>query len=450
MKKAYLRPFDLAHAAVDLSHGGGGRAMQQLIGELFAKAFDNEWLRRGDDGAVLPAPGPGERLVVATDAHVVSPLFFPGGDIGCLSVHGTINDVAMMGARPLYLAASFILEEGFPLADLARLIASMGAAAREAGVPVVTGDTKVVEKGKADGVFISTTGVGALPAGRALSGANARPGDAVLVSGAMGDHGLTVMGSREGLSFLTDVASDSAPLNHMIEDIITAVGEVHVLRDPTRGGLATTLNEIAGQSGVVCSIEEASIPIHDAVRSGCDVLGLDPLYLANEGKMLCFVPEAKAQAALDVLDYQWSVAVPFWQEIDALATMGVSRILRLVLPKVAALAIVMPLLVIWCAFAGIAGGMVAANLEMGLDYGFFLQALPRAVPVANLWIGIGKGFFFGLLIALIACHFGLKVRPNTESLSARTTSAVVTAITVVILVDALFAILTRNVGMPGV
>ena len=301
MKKTYVRPLDLASGAVDLSHGGGGRAMLQLIGEVFARAFDNEWLRRGDDGAVLPAPAAGERLVIATDAHVVSPLFFPGGDIGCLSVHGTINDVAMMGARPLYLAASFILEEGFPLADLARLVASMGAAAREAGVPVVTGDTKVVEKGKADGVFISTTGVGALPAGRALSGANARPGDAVLVSGAMGDHGLTVMGSREGLSFLTDVASDSAPLNHMIEDIINTVGEVHVLRDPTRGGLATTLNEIAEQSQVSIVLDETSVPVHEAVRNGCSFLGMDPLYLANEGKCICIVPEAHAEAALEAM-----------------------------------------------------------------------------------------------------------------------------------------------------
>ncbi len=299
MKKAYLRPLDLAHAAVDLSHGGGGRAMQQLIGELFAKAFDNEWLRRGDDGAVLPAPVAGERLVVATDAHVVSPLFFPGGDIGCLAVHGTVNDVAMMGARPLYLAASFILEEGFPLADLARIVASMAAAARSAGVPVVTGDTKVVEKGKGDGIFITTTGVGALPAGRELSGANARPGDAVIVSGTLGDHGMAIMARREGLAFESEIRSDTAALHGLVEAALAAAPGLRVLRDPTRGGLAATLNEIARQSGVGIVLDEKVLPVDPQVAAACEFLGLDPLHIANEGKFIaiCGADDADALVA---------------------------------------------------------------------------------------------------------------------------------------------------------
>ena len=301
MKKAYLRPLDLAHAAVDLSHGGGGRAMVQLIGDIFARAFDNEWLRRGDDGAVLPAPVAGERLVIATDAHVVSPLFFPGGDIGCLAVHGTINDVAMMGARPLYLAASFILEEGFPLADLARLVASMGAAAREAGVPVVTGDTKVVEKGKADGVFISTTGVGALPAGRALSGANARPGDAVVVSGTLGDHGIAIMARREGLALDTEIRSDTAALHGLVEAALAAAPGLRVLRDPTRGGLAATLNEIAQQSGVGIVLDEMALPVAPQVAAACEFLGLDPLHIANEGKLIAICPADQADALVAAL-----------------------------------------------------------------------------------------------------------------------------------------------------
>ena len=301
MKKAYLRPLDLAHAAVDLSHGGGGRAMQQLIGELFAKAFDNEWLRRGDDGAVLPAPVAGERLVVATDAHVVSPLFFPGGDIGCLAVHGTINDVAMMGARPLYLAASFILEEGFPLADLDRIVASMAAAAKAAGVPVVTGDTKVVEKGKGDGIFITTTGVGALPVGRELSGANARPGDAVIVSGTLGDHGMAIMARREGLAFESGIHSDTAALHGLVECALAAAPGLRVLRDPTRGGLAATLNEIARQSGVGIVLDETALPVDPQVAAACEFLGLDPLHIANEGKLIAICAAGEADALVNAL-----------------------------------------------------------------------------------------------------------------------------------------------------
>lgn len=268
--------------------------MVQLIDALFGRAFDNPWLRRGDDGAVLPALGSGERLVLATDAHVVSPLFFPGGDIGSLAVHGTVNDLAMMGARPLYLAASFILEEGFPLADLQRIVASMAAAARAAGVAVVTGDTKVVERGKGDGVFITTTGVGALVAGRDLSGANARPGDAVVVSGTMGDHGMAIMACRESLAFESDIVSDSAALHGLAALALEAAPGLRLLRDPTRGGLAATLNEIARQSGVGMVLDEAAIPVALQVAAACEFLGLDPLHIANEGKLVAVCPAAEA------------------------------------------------------------------------------------------------------------------------------------------------------------
>ena len=282
-----------------LDAGSGGRASQRLIAQCFMRHFSNPLLERMDDAALLTdISGP---LAMSTDSYTVTPLFFAGGSIGSLAVHGTVNDVAMLGARPRYLSCGFILEEGLPLETLERVVADMGAAAREAGVSIVTGDTKVVPRGACDKVFINTTGIGQVFASPVPSGHNARPGDAVLVSGAMGDHGLTVMGSREGLSFLTDVASDSAPLNHMIEDIINTVGEVHVLRDPTRGGLATTLNEIAEQSQVSIVLDETSVPVHEAVRNGCSFLGMDPLYLANEGKCICIVPEAHAEAALEAM-----------------------------------------------------------------------------------------------------------------------------------------------------
>lgn len=300
-KKDYIRPLDLKHGRVDLNHGAGGRAMVQLIDELFARALANEYLGQGNDGAVLPALAPDERLVMATDAHVVTPLFYPGGDIGSLSVHGTINDVAVMGARPLYLSASFILEEGFALADLARIVQSMADAARAAGVPVVTGDTKVVEQGKGDGVFISTTGVGALPPGRNPGGACARPGDAVLISGTMGDHGMAILAQRESLAFESEITSDSAALHGLIATLFDAVPALRVLRDPTRGGLATTLNEIARQSGVGIEVDEAHIPVHPQVAAACELLGLDPLYLANEGKLLVICAPEDADAALAAL-----------------------------------------------------------------------------------------------------------------------------------------------------
>lgn len=279
-----------------LDAGSGGRASQRLIGQCFLRHFANPLLERLDDAALLSdLKGP---LAMSTDSYTVTPLFFAGGSIGSLAVHGTVNDVAMLGARPRYLSCGFILEEGLPLETLDRVAADMAAAARTADVRIVTGDTKVVPRGACDKIFINTTGIGEIFAAPAPSGHNARPGDAVLVSGAVGDHGLTVMGSRENLSFLTDVASDSAPLNHMIEDVITAAGEVHVLRDPTRGGLATTLNEIAEQSGAGIELDEERVPVHEAVRNGCSFLGLDPLYLANEGKCLCILPEDRAEAAL--------------------------------------------------------------------------------------------------------------------------------------------------------
>ena len=288
LRKDYTRPLDLKHGRVDMNHGAGGRASAQLIEQLFARAFDNPALREGNDGAVLPAPPAGHRLVLATDAHVISPLFFPGGDIGALSVHGTVNDVAMMGAQPLYLSASFILEEGLPLADLKRIVDSMAAAAREAGVAIVTGDTKVVEQGHGDGVFISTTGAGWLPPGRRLSGDLARPGDVVLVSGPIGDHGVAVLSKRESLEFETAIVSDSAALNGLTAAMLAAVpeGSVRVLRDPTRGGLATTLNEIARQSGTGITLDEAKIPVRAQVEAACELLGLDPLYVACEGRLV--------------------------------------------------------------------------------------------------------------------------------------------------------------------
>jgi hydrogenase expression/formation protein HypE len=299
MKKDYVRPLDWRAGRIDMNHGAGGRASAQLVSELFVAAFDNAYLRQGNDGALLPMPA-GHRLVMATDGHVISPLFFPGGDIGSLAVHGTVNDVAMLGAMPLYLAAGFILEEGFALADLKRIVESMAAASRSAGVPVVTGDTKVVERGKGDGVFISTTGVGAVPEGRVIGGALARPGDVVIVSGTLGEHGVAVLSQRESLAFETEIVSDSQPLHTLVAAMLAAVpeGSVHVLRDPTRGGLATTLNEIAQQSAVGITLQEAAIPVLPQVEAACELLGLDPLYVANEGKLIAIVAPGAAPALL--------------------------------------------------------------------------------------------------------------------------------------------------------
>lgn len=295
----YVRPLDIKRGRIDMSHGAGGKAAAQLIEELFLSALDNPWLRQGDDGAVLPWPAGAGRLVIATDGHVVSPLFFPGGDVGCLAVHGTINDVAMSGARPLYLSASFIIEEGFPLIDLQRIVRSMAAAAAQAQVPVVTGDTKVVERGKGDGVFICTTGVGVVPQGVEINGRNARVGDAILLSGTVGDHGVAVLSHRESLAFETNIESDTAALHGLVETMLaTGSGAVRVLRDPTRGGLATTLNEIANQSGVGMLLQEAAIPVRPQVDAACELLGLDPLYVANEGKLVAICAPESADAVL--------------------------------------------------------------------------------------------------------------------------------------------------------
>jgi len=291
-------PVPLAHdAQVVLGHGSGGRMMHDLIRRVFYACLDNPALARGDDAAVLTFPGPGE-LAFTTDSHVVTPLFFPGGDIGRLAVCGTVNDLAVVGARPLWLSAGFILEEGLPLADLERVVVSMKRAAEEAGVTVVAGDTKVVERGKADGLFINTSGVGWIPPGRRVGGALARPGDAVLVSGSLGDHGIAVLAARGGLAFEAQVESDMAPLNSLVEGLFAAAPSIHVLRDPTRGGLATTLNEIARQSGVCIQLEEAAIPVRPAVQAACEMLGFDPLYVANEGKLVAILPEAAAPEAL--------------------------------------------------------------------------------------------------------------------------------------------------------
>jgi hydrogenase expression/formation protein HypE len=296
VKPRYVRPLDAKHGHIDLSHGSGGRATAQLIEQMFIRAFDNEWLRQGNDGACFALP-PGH-VVMATDSHVVSPLFFPGGDIGCLSVHGTINDVAMTGAQPVYLAASFILEEGFPLGDLQRIVDSMGRAAHAAGVPIVTGDTKVVEQGKGDGVFITTTGLGIVPQGVRVGGDRACPGDAILLSGPIGDHGVAIMSLRENLSFTTSIASDTAPLHVMVADMLKVAPAIHCLRDPTRGGVATTLNELAGQSGVGMVLREDAIPVRREVAAACELLGLDPLYVANEGKLVCICRSEDAAAVL--------------------------------------------------------------------------------------------------------------------------------------------------------
>ncbi len=286
------RKLDLVNGKVDMSHGAGGRAMADLVDMLFRQAFDNPMLNRGDDQASFDVDA--GRMVMTTDSFVISPLFFPGGDIGSLAVHGTVNDLAMGGAVPLYLTAGFILEEGFRLADLARIVDSMAAAAREAGVAIVTGDTKVVERGKGDGVFINTAGVGRVPAGLALGGDCARPGDKVIVSGTIGDHGVAIMSLRKGLRFATELCSDSASLNHLVAAMVAENGPaLRLMRDPTRGGLAATLNEIAHQSGVGVRLEEASLPVREEVKGACELLGLDPLNVANEGKLIAIVaPEA--------------------------------------------------------------------------------------------------------------------------------------------------------------
>ena len=283
-----------------MGHGAGGRMSHQLIQKAFVSAFQNPALQAGDDAAMLQ-PMPGMQLSISTDAHVVMPLFFPGGDIGKLAVCGTVNDVAMLGAKPLYLTAGFILEEGLPMSTLQQVIASMQAAAEEAGVQIVAGDTKVVQKGKADGLYITTAGVGLIPNGTNISGTQAKPGDVIILSGSIGDHGIAVLGARGELGFESTIQSDVAPLNHLIEAMMNTSRNIHVLRDPTRGGLATTLNEIATQSNVGIMLDEKTLPVHPEVASACEMLGFDPLYIANEGKLVAFVSREDADAVLKAM-----------------------------------------------------------------------------------------------------------------------------------------------------
>ena len=289
---------DKMDETVLLGHGSGGTMMKRIIDEVFFEAYADEELLEGNDAASLPAPAAGERIAYSTDSFVVTPHFFPGGDIGRLAVCGTVNDVATSGAVPKYLSCGFILEEGFPVADLKRICKSMAEMAKEAGVHIVTGDTKVVNRGHVDGVFINTSGIGFIPEGVSLSGAFCKPGDKVLVTGTMGDHGITIMSCREELSFNADIQTDAAPLNHLIAEVIAAAPDTRCFRDPTRGGLASTLNELAAQSGVDFIVEEGAVPVKDAVLGACEMLGYDVYQVANEGKMVCVVPAEQAEAAL--------------------------------------------------------------------------------------------------------------------------------------------------------
>jgi hydrogenase expression/formation protein HypE len=283
-----------------MGHGAGGRMSHQLIQKAFMPAFDNPALRAGDDAARLES-GFHENLAISTDCHVVFPLFFPGGDIGRLAVCGTVNDVAMLGANPLYLTAGFILEEGLPMETLQCVVASMKAAAEEAEVKIVAGDTKVVQKGKADGLYITTSGVGVIVPNLTIGGAQAKVGDVIILSGSIGDHGIAVLGARGELGFQSTVQSDVAPLNHLIDAMLNASNQVHVLRDPTRGGLATTLNEIATQSNVGILLHEETIPVQPEVCAACEMLGFDPLYIANEGKLVAMVAREDADAVLKAM-----------------------------------------------------------------------------------------------------------------------------------------------------
>ncbi len=285
-----------------LAHGSGGRLSHELIHAIFMRHLDNPLLVTEDDAAVWePRLPDGARMALTTDSYVVRPIFFPGGDIGKLAICGTINDLAMVGAQPLCLTAGFILEEGLPLADLERVVVSMAQTAREVGVSIVAGDTKVVERGGADCMFINTAGVGWVAAGLSISGSNAKPGDAIILSGPVGAHGLAVLSQREGLHFSFPLGSDCAPLHGLVQAMLQADPHVHALRDPTRGGLATTLNEIAAQSRIGVEVEEAAIPVPEGVRASCELLGLDPLYVANEGKLVAFVPPGSAESVLEAM-----------------------------------------------------------------------------------------------------------------------------------------------------
>lgn len=282
-----------------LAHGSGGTLMRALIEELFIEQFADPELKRMDDAASLGVTG--SKIAMSTDTYVVSPIFFPGGDIGRLAVCGTVNDVATSGAKPLYLSVGFILEEGLPIADLNRVLVSMSEAAAEAGVRIVTGDTKVVERGHGDGVYINTTGVGVLVGDAERGAANCKPGDKVLLSGTLGDHGIAVVSQREGLAFSTDIRTDAAPLNHLVANVIAAAPAARCFRDPTRGGLASALNELAVASEVSIVVEESAVPVRDQVQGACEMLGYDVYQVANEGKMIAVVPAEQAEAALEAM-----------------------------------------------------------------------------------------------------------------------------------------------------
>lgn len=282
-----------------LGHGGGGKLSQDLVEHLFLPVFHNGALASLADGAALTMAG--VRLAFSTDSYVVRPLFFPGGSIADLAVNGTVNDLAMLGAQPMFLSVGLIIEEGLPLSILGTVVEQMAAAARIAGVQIVTGDTKVVDKGHGDGLYINTSGIGLIPDGIQIAPQNAHPGDSVLVSGMIGDHGMAVMSVREGLEFETVIVSDSAPLNGLVAVLLAAVPEIHTLRDPTRGGVASSLNEIARAADVGIELEDNQLPIRPEVAAACELLGLDPLYVANEGKLIAILPAAQAQRALETL-----------------------------------------------------------------------------------------------------------------------------------------------------
>ena len=286
-----------------MSHGSGGRMTLDLIRSTFQKYFQNSILLRGNDFADLPieAEYKNYRIIVSTDGHIVNPIFYPGGDIGRLAISGTVNDISMSGAIPKYITASFIIEEGFSISELERIAASMQQAAEEAGVLIVAGDTKVAEKGKADKVFISTAGIGFADPNLRIGGEFAQPGDMVIISGSIGDHGIAVLAARNELGFRTTIESDVAPLNHLIQDVLKQAPDIHVLRDPTRGGLATSLNEIAVQSGNSIELIENAIPVKQEVRSACEMLGFDPMYIANEGKLIIILPSEQTESALHAL-----------------------------------------------------------------------------------------------------------------------------------------------------
>ncbi len=298
-QQARRHKFYLRDEHITLSHGSGGKATHNLIEGVFAPAFSNPLLDRMDDSATFALEGSEQRLAFTTDTYVVSPLFFPGGDIGKLAVHGTINDLAMVGAEPLYLSVGVILEEGFSIETLRRIVASMAQAAKEAGVAIVTGDTKVVQRGKADGIFINTAGVGIVRATAPIGQAQVQPGDKILLSGPIGDHGIAIMLARESLEIEADIESDTAPLYSLVAQMLAVTGNgLHCLKDPTRGGVATSLNEIAIDAEVSMALEERAIPVRSGVRGACEILGLDPLTIANEGKMLAIVAPEVADKAL--------------------------------------------------------------------------------------------------------------------------------------------------------